>query len=85
MSTGSQEVTMKEVLEYLAKALVAHPEQVRVTALEGERSVILQLRVDPDDVGRIIGKNGRTVKAIRTLMQAAATRAGRNAIVEIVG
>ncbi len=85
MDTGSQEVTMKEVLEYVAKALVARPDQVRVTALEGERSVILQLRVDPEDVGRIIGKNGRTVKAIRTLMQAAATRAGRNAIVEIVG
>ena len=75
---------MKELLEYLAKALVDNPESVEVTAVEGERSVILQLRVDPDDVGKVIGKKGRIAQAMRTLIKASANREGRNAIVEII-
>lgn len=79
-----QDVDMKELLEYLAKALVDNPEGVEVTTVEGERSVILQLRVDPDDVGKVIGKKGRIAQAMRTLVKASATKEGRNAIVEII-
>jgi len=78
---GSQ---MKELLEYLAKALVDNPDRVEVTSVEGERSVILQLRVDPSDLGKVIGKNGRIAQAMRTLIKASATKEGRNAIVEIL-
>lgn len=80
----SQEVGIKDLLEYLAKALVDNPDSVEVTSVEGERSIILQLRVDPDDVGKVIGKKGRIAQAMRTLVKASATREGRNAIVEII-
>jgi predicted RNA-binding protein YlqC (UPF0109 family) len=79
-----QEVDMKDLLEYLAKALVDNPDSVEVTSVEGERSIILQLRVDPEDVGKVIGKKGRIAQAMRTLIKASATREGRNAIVEII-
>ena len=79
-----QEADMKELLEYLARALVDKPDNVEVTAVEGERSIILQLRVDPDDVGKVIGKKGRIAQAMRTLIKASATKEGRNAIVEII-
>jgi predicted RNA-binding protein YlqC (UPF0109 family) len=75
---------MKDLLEYLARALVDNPDGVEVTSVEGERSIILQLRVDPDDVGKVIGKKGRIAQAMRTLVKASATREGRNAIVEII-
>lgn len=79
-----QEVDMKELLEYLARALVDKPDSVEVTSVEGERSIILQLRVDPEDVGKVIGKKGRIAQAMRTLIKASATKEGRNAIVEII-
>lgn len=79
-----QEADMKELLEYLARALVDKPDSVEVTAVEGERSIILQLRVDPEDVGKVIGKKGRIAQAMRTLIKASATKEGRNAIVEII-
>jgi hypothetical protein len=79
-----QGVDMKDLLEYLAKALVDNPDGVEVTSVEGERSIILQLRVDPDDVGKVIGKKGRIAQAMRTLIKASATKEGRNAIVEII-
>ena len=79
-----QEIDMKELLEYLARALVDNPDSVEVTLLEGERSIILQLRVDPEDVGKVIGKKGRIAQAMRTLIKASATKEGRNATVEII-
>ena len=82
--TVGQEVEMKDLLEYLAKALVDNPESVEVTSVEGEKSIILQLRVDPEDVGKVIGKKGRIAQAMRTLIKATATKEGRNAIVEII-
>jgi predicted RNA-binding protein YlqC (UPF0109 family) len=75
---------VKEVLEYLARALVDEPDAVEVTEVEGDRSVILQLRVAPDDMGKVIGKRGRTVKAIRSVVRAAGSRQGITTMVEIV-
>lgn len=79
-----QELDMKDLLEYLARALVDNPDKVEVTSVEGERSIILQLKVDPEDVGKVIGKKGRIAQAMRTLIKASATKEGRNAIVEII-
>jgi uncharacterized protein len=75
---------VKDVLEYITREIVEHPDAVEVTEVERERSVQLQLRVDPDDMGKVIGKGGRTVRAIRTVLKAAGTRAGVNPVVEIV-
>ncbi|HEV8682004.1 MAG TPA: KH domain-containing protein [Actinomycetota bacterium] len=75
---------MKEVLEYLARHLVDDPDAVEVTVVEGERSVSLQLRVAPDDMGKVIGKGGRTARAIRSIVRAAGTRQGVSTLVEIV-
>lgn len=75
---------MKDVLEYVAQHLVDDPDAVEVTEVEGERSVILQLRVAPDDMGKVIGKGGRTARAIRSIVRAAGTRQGVSTLVEIV-
>ncbi len=75
---------MKELLELLAKAVVDDPDQVRVTVVEGEKSIILQLYVAPDDLGKVIGKQGRIAKAIRTIVKASAVKEGKKAIVEII-
>lgn len=75
---------MKELLEYIARALVDKPEEVDVTMVEGDRSVILQLRVASDDIGKVIGKQGRIAQALRTLLRASAVKQGKRAIVEIL-
>ena len=75
---------MKEVLEVVAKALVDHPDDVSVTEVEGERETVLELRVADDDMGKVIGKQGRIAKAIRTVVIAAASRENKRVMVEIV-
>ena len=75
---------MKDVLEYVARNLVDDPDAVEVTVVEGERSMILQLRVASDDMGKVIGKGGRTARAIRSVVRAAGTRQGVSTLVEIV-
>ena len=75
---------MKDLLEYVARELVDNPDAVEVTQVEDERGVLLQLRVDPEDMGKVIGKGGRTARAIRGVLKAAATRAGVGVHVEIV-
>jgi len=75
---------MKELLKTLAQALVDKPEDVEVSQIEGERSIILQLKVAPEDVGKVIGKEGRIVKALRTIIKASATKEGKKAMVEIL-
>jgi predicted RNA-binding protein YlqC (UPF0109 family) len=75
---------VKDVLEYVARALVDDPDAVEVTAVEGERALILQLRVAPDDMGKVIGKRGRMARAIRSLIRATGARQGKSALVEIV-
>jgi predicted RNA-binding protein YlqC (UPF0109 family) len=77
-------VMTTDVLEYIAKSLVDHPDEVSITEVEEDDEVVLELRVHPEDMGKIIGKRGRTAKAIRTMVKAAATREGTNATVEIV-
>lgn len=75
---------MKELLEYLARNLVDHPEAVEIDEIDGDRSLILELRVDPDDMGRVIGRQGRVAQALRSLMKAAGSREGRRVTVEIL-
>ena len=74
----------EEVLTYLAKSLVDNPDDVSVTAVEEDGETVLELRVNPEDMGKVIGKRGRTAKAIRTMVKAAATREGTMVAVEIV-
>lgn len=74
---------VKELVEVLAKALVDHPEQVLVAQSETEKSVHLQLTVAPEDMGKVIGKQGRIANAIRTLVKAAAVKDGRRVHVDI--
>ena len=75
---------MKDLLEYLAKALVDHPEEVTVNATENESTVVLELNVARDDIGKVIGKQGRIARALRTIVKASAVKNGKRAIVEIV-
>ena len=75
---------MKELLENIAKLLVDNPDQVSVNEVEGEKSLIRELRVANDDMGKVIGKQGRIAKAIRTVMKAAAVRNNKRVVVEII-
>ena len=75
---------LKELVAYVARALVDSPDDVRVNELQGERTTILELRVHPDDLGKVIGKQGRTARALRTVVSAAATKAQTRAMVEIM-
>ncbi|MBZ4687133.1 MAG: uncharacterized protein PWQ96_376 [Clostridia bacterium] len=75
---------MKDLVEYIAKSLVDNPEAVEVTQIEGEKSLILELKVASEDMGKVIGKQGRIAKAIRTVVKAAAAREGRKVVVEIL-
>ena len=75
---------MKELVEYVARSLVDDPDAVEVTEEEGERGHLLRLKVAPDDMGKVIGKRGRIVRAIRAVVRVAGTRQGVNTMVEIV-
>lgn len=75
---------MKELIEYIAKSLVDFPDKVNVTQIDGEKTVVYELRVGQGDLGKIIGKEGRTAKAIRTLITAASMKAGKRAVLEIL-
>lgn len=74
----------EDVLEFVAKQLVDHPDEVRIEAEEDEREVVLNLYVHDEDLGKVIGKRGRTAKAIRTLVKAAGSLDDENVTVEIV-
>jgi uncharacterized protein len=75
---------MKELVQYLAKSLVNNPDAVEVKETEGDTASILELKVAKEDLGRIIGKQGRTAKSIRTILNAAASRTNRKIVLEIV-
>lgn len=76
--------SMKELVEFIAKSIVDDPSQVHVSEIEGENSVILELRVGPEDMGRVIGRGGRTANAMRTLVRVLAAKQGRRVTLEIV-
>ncbi len=75
---------MKELVESIVCALVEHPDRVRVSEVDGEKTSILELRCHPDDVGKVIGKGGKTIGAVRALLAAIAHRSGRRSLVEVV-
>ena len=75
---------MKELIEYVVKTLVDHPDDLRITEIEGERTIVFELRCHPEDVGKVIGKSGKTVGAIRTLLGTVAARQNRRAMLEVV-
>lgn len=75
---------MVELVETIAKSLVDYPDQVQVNEVEGNQSIIIELRVAQDDMGKVIGKQGRIAKAIRTVVKAAATKANKRVVVEII-
>ena len=75
---------MEELVRYIACTLVDHPEQVQVKTVDGPESVIIELSVGPDDMGKVIGKQGRIAKAIRTVVKAASAKMDRPVFVEII-
>lgn len=75
---------MKDLVEFIAKALVDQPDQVSVEQLEDDRAITLELRVAPEDMGKVIGKQGRIAKAIRTVVNAAAVNEKKRVLVDIV-
>lgn len=77
-------MALKSLVEFIAKSLVDLPDRVDVSEIEGEKTTILELRVAEDDLGKVIGKHGRTAKAMRTVINAAATKARKRAVLEIL-
>ena len=75
---------MKDLVEIIAKFLVDNPNEVHVNEIQGEQDLILELRVAPEDMGKVIGKQGRVAKAIRTVVKAAALNEKRKVVVEII-
>ena len=75
---------MRDLIEYIAKSLVDNPDLVAVKEVDGEKTTVFELRVGPGDLGKVIGKRGRTARSIRTILNAAATKAGKRAVLEIL-
>jgi hypothetical protein len=75
---------MKDLVEVIAKALVDHPEQVQVRSVDGEQVTVLELRVHPEDLGKVIGRQGRTAKSIRTILGAAGMKIRKRLTLEIL-
>jgi predicted RNA-binding protein YlqC (UPF0109 family) len=75
---------MKELVEAIAKALVDHPENVQVKSVDGEQVTVLELRVHPDDLGKVIGRQGRTAKSMRTILGAAGMKIRKRLTLEIL-
>ena len=76
---------MQELVEYLAKGLVDKPDEVRVERVEKDGALVLELHVAPDDVGKVIGRQGRIARSLRTIVRAAGARSNERALLEIVG
>jgi uncharacterized protein len=75
---------MKQLIETIAKALVDHPENVRINEKQTDRSIVYELSVHQNDMGKIIGKQGRIAKSLRTVVQAAATKENKRVLIDIV-
>ncbi len=74
----------KELVIYMVKALVDSPDDVQINEVEGEKSTILELKVKKEDIGKVIGKHGRIARAIRTILNASATKLGKKVVLEIL-
>ena len=75
---------MQELVEFVAKSLVDHPDKVEVKEIEGEKTTVIELKVAPEDLGKVIGRQGRTARAIRTLLAAVARKSNKRAVLEIL-
>ncbi|NOZ86850.1 MAG: KH domain-containing protein [Deltaproteobacteria bacterium] len=75
---------MKELIEFIARALVDTPDMVEVTEIEGEQTSVIELKVAKEDLGKVIGKQGRTARAMRTILSAASTKLRKRAVLEII-
>ncbi|MBF0342664.1 MAG: KH domain-containing protein [Nitrospirae bacterium] len=75
---------MKELVEIMAKALVDRPEEVAVKEIDGEKTTVFELRVAASDLGKVIGKQGKTARAMRTILSASGTKIGKRAVLEIL-
>ena len=75
---------MKDLIAYIAKALVDKPEEVSVSEIEGEQTSVLELKVAKEDLGKVIGKQGRTARAMRTILSAASTKINKRSVLEII-
>jgi uncharacterized protein len=75
---------LKELIEFMARALVDNPEKVRVSEITGEQTSVIELRVSKEDLGKVIGKQGRTARAMRTILSAASTKIRKRAVLEII-
>lgn len=75
---------LREFVEFMAKSIVDNPEEVKVTEVAGEKTTVIELRVASEDLGKVIGKQGRTAKAIRSILSAAAAKTKKRAVLEIL-
>ena len=75
---------MKDLMAYIAKSLVDKPEEVFVTEIEGEQTSVIELKVAKEDLGKVIGKQGRTARAMRTILSAASTKINKRSVLEII-
>lgn len=75
---------MKDLIDYIARALVDHPEQVRVSEIAGNQTSVLELKVAKEDLGKVIGKQGRTARALRTILSAASAKSKKRSVLEII-
>jgi len=80
----SASISLKELIEFIARSLVDKPDEVHVDEITGEQTVVLELRVAKEDLGKVIGKQGRTVKAMRAILSAAASKLRKRADLEII-
>jgi predicted RNA-binding protein YlqC (UPF0109 family) len=75
---------LKELIEFIAKSLVDYPEKVKVTEIEGEKTSVIELIVAKEDLGKVIGKQGKTARALRTILAAASNKVNKRAVLEII-
>ena len=84
MGKSDSGTSMRELVEYIAKALVDDPDSVKVSEIEGEQTSVIELKVAKDDLGKVIGKQGRTARAMRTILSAASTKLRKRTVLEII-
>jgi predicted RNA-binding protein YlqC (UPF0109 family) len=84
VNSRTEVIIMKDLISYIAKSLVDKPEEVVVTEIEGEQTSVIELKVAKEDLGKVIGKQGRTARAMRTILGAASTKLKKRSVLEII-